>query len=312
MTEPHPNLVHVDDVRPQTWDTAQLAATRWRLGTAAGARDIGLSRYRIPAGRRAFPLHQHLDEEELFYVVAGDGVLVERDGDVDRATRVGPGDCLVHPERGRPHTLFASTTDLEVLVFASGGATHLTYLPRVGATFASGLPLDGGPSAFDREDAAGPLEVPEPRPRPPHVVALADAEHVREDEPGYRGDEHKLSHGAGARRSGLRHVVLEAGELSCPPHWHTGEEECFLVLDGHGEALLGDDEPRAVRPGSLLLRPPASGVAHALRAGDGGLTYLAYGTQVPTDLCYYPRSRKLNAWGLLFRIEPLDYWDGER
>ena len=59
--------------------------------------------------------------------------------------------------------------------------------------------------------------------------------------------------------------------------------------------------------------PPATGVAHTLRAGARGLTYLAYGTREPNDICWSPRSRKIS-WrgvGVIARVEPLDYWDGE-
>jgi len=58
-------------------------------------------------------------------------------------------------------------------------------------------------------------------------------------------------------------------------------------------------------------RPPGTGVCHAFLAGDAGLTYLVYGTRVPGDICFYPRSQKLNIDGVRFRIEQLDYWDGE-
>ena len=60
-------------------------------------------------------------------------------------------------------------------------------------------------------------------------------------------------------------------------------------------------------------RPPGTGVAHLFRAGDGGLTYLAYGTRDPGDVCYYPRSNKISFRGvkLIARLERLDYWDGE-
>ncbi|MBV9007251.1 MAG: hypothetical protein JO181_21475, partial [Solirubrobacterales bacterium] len=48
-------------------------------------------------------------------------------------------------------------------------------------------------------------------------------------------------------------------------------------------------------------------------AGARGLTYLAYGTREPGDICFYPRSSKLSFRGLgvVARIERLDYWDGE-
>ena len=43
------------------------------------------------------------------------------------------------------------------------------------------------------------------------------------------------------------------------------------------------------------------------------MTMLVYGTRKPNDICFYPRSGKIN-WrgvGVIGRIEPLDYWDGE-
>ena len=63
-----------------------------------------------------------------------------------------------------------------------------------------------------------------------------------------------------------------------------------------------------------MSRPAGTRVAHCLRSGDQGLTYLAYGTRDPNDVCYYPRSNKIfwRGLGLIARLEPLDYFDGER
>ena len=49
------------------------------------------------------------------------------------------------------------------------------------------------------------------------------------------------------------------------------------------------------------------------RAGANGLVYLAYGTRETSDITYYPRSKKfaIRGIGLIGRIEPLDYWEGE-
>jgi uncharacterized cupin superfamily protein len=68
-----------------------------------------------------------------------------------------------------------------------------------------------------------------------------------------------------------------------------------------------------VRPGAVVARPPASGVAHAFEAGAAGLVLLAYGTREPADACWYPDSRKISfrGLGIIARVEPLDYWDGE-
>ena len=83
-----------------------------------------------------------------------------------------------------------------------------------------------------------------------------------------------------------------------------------------GAARLHGDvefEERPVRAGHVISRPPATRIGHSLRAGPEGLTYLAYGTREPNDICYYPRSNKvfLRGVGLIARLEPLDYGDGE-
>jgi hypothetical protein len=39
-------------------------------------------------------------------------------------------------------------------------------------------------------------------------------------------------------------------------------------------------------------------VAHALRAGDEGLTDLAYGTRESGDMCFYPQSGRVSLRGL--------------
>ena len=67
-------------------------------------------------------------------------------------------------------------------------------------------------------------------------------------------------------------------------------------------------------PGSVVSRPAGSRVAHAFRAGAEPLVLLAYGTREPNDITYYPRSGKVSfrGVGVIGRIEPLDYWDGER
>ena len=53
--------------------------------------------------------------------------------------------------------------------------------------------------------------------------------------------------------------------------------------------------------------------AKDFRGGDNGLTFLAWGTREPNDICWYPRSQKM-MWrgvGVIGRVEQLDYWDGE-
>ena len=85
------------------------------------------------------------------------------------------------------------------------------------------------------------------------------------------------------------------------------------MVDGTGTFEIWPDEAQSVRAGSVVAVPPGSGYAHRFRGGDGGLTFLAWGTREPNDICWYPRSQKM-MWrgvGVIGRIETLDYWDGE-
>lgn len=303
----HEHIVHVDDVEVLDRGSGELQSRRRRLGAAAGATSIGVSRWEIAPGMRSTPAHVHADEEEIFYVLGGSG-LSWQDG---RTYAVGPGDCLVHRAGEEAHTLLAGDDGLDVLAFAEGSRTNITWLPRAGVFWlgARWVPADG-PHPFKAELAAGPIERPAPEAqRPPTIVHRDDVAPAVDESAGYEGVERRLSRVAGARRSGLRHVVLEPGSLSCPPHVHFAEEECFYVLGGGGTAWIGDDRV-PIRPGSFVLRPPAT-VAHALEAGRDGLEYLAYGQNVDHEAVWYPRSSKLNIGGLLFRVEPLDYLDGE-
>ena len=304
-------VIHSDEVEPRIIEGTQLRGTRWRLGAAAGSDRAGLSRYRIAAGERAMPVHVHADEEELFYVLAGEG-LSWQDG---RVSPVRAGDCILHRPGAEPHTILGAGDGLDVLAFGGGSDTGLTWLPRARAWWNGPhwLPHDG-PSPFDAEEAAGPLDVPEPdAERPPTIVALDDM--PAEDYTG-GGDvvavRRELGDALGSTRTGVAHIVVAPGALSAPPHCHAAEEEIFFVLDGTGTLLLGDEE-HVVRPGSVVARPPGTGVAHAFRAGDAPLGLLAFSTRDPNDITFFPRSGKVALRGIKARffVQQVEYWDGE-
>jgi uncharacterized cupin superfamily protein len=107
-------------------------------------------------------------------------------------------------------------------------------------------------------------------------------------------------------------VRIAAGKQGAPHHCHSAEEEIFVVLEGGGTLRLGDDCV-PIRAGHVLGRPPGTRIAHSFRAGEEGMTYLAYGTREVNDIAYYPDSNKINFRGIGFitRLERVDYWDGE-
>jgi uncharacterized cupin superfamily protein len=289
MTTPPP-VLNLDDVDAREAAEGDIRFTRRRLAAAAGSRRIGCSHYVVPPGARQMPVHVHGDEEEIFFVLRGGGLSWQRGA----ACSVGAGAVVVHPPRGYPHTFLAGDDGLELLAFASGTDTSITYLPRAGVMWCGPrwVPVDA-PHPFKAEASAGPLERPEAGERPANVVAL-DAV----DTGPFPGVEVRmLGRAGGSVKAGLNHVTLPAGRDGAPPHCHSLEEELFYVLAGAGELRLGDDR-HALRSGDVFARPPGTGVSHSLVAGDDGLTYLAYGTREPGDSPYYPEIGKVALRGL--------------
>jgi uncharacterized cupin superfamily protein len=116
-----------------------------------------------------------------------------------------------------------------------------------------------------------------------------------------------LGRAAGSVKAGLNHVRLEPGATGPPSHCHALEEELFYVLEGSGTVTLGADDEHRLGPGDVVARPPATGVAHRIRAGEHGMTYLAYGTRAPGDSVYYPETGKVRLRGLGVTIDASPY-----
>jgi uncharacterized cupin superfamily protein len=289
---------------------------RWqRLSDAAGSVGIGMKRMRLQPGQMTTPPHAHSAEEEIFHLLAGSATLWQ-DG---KTCTVAAGDTIVHPAGGVAHTLIAGNDGFEVLIFGTRRPPEAGLLPRTGVAW-----LAREPVSVEREDpwiAEAALGVPEGEPadRPPNVVAFDDVEGD------FGGLWKRLGAAGGARRTGLNWAHLPPNDEGAPPHCHSADEELFVVLDGEGTLeLWGRPEPgrspavepverHPIRCGHVIARPPSTALSHCLRTGEQPMTYLAYGTREPNDVCYYPRSNKISfrGLGLIARLEPLDYFDGE-
>ena len=308
-------IAHVDEVEGHELSVGHLRATWSFLGHAAGSVGVGLSRIRIPAGGWSTPAHDHGVEEELFYVLGGRGLAWHK----SETFEIGEGDCILFPPRRGPHTLHG-LDDLDVLAFGPRVWDESARFPRLGASLVGNRyveSLDGSteglPTQFVREAELGPPELAEPKPRPSTIVDVRNVEPNLIDRPRVKRLNRNVGVALGSVTTGLRHVEVSAGMLSAPQHCHSLEEELFVMLEGDGTLLLGDEEI-PVRTGHVVARPPGTGVAHTFRGGENGLTYLAYGTREPGDMCFYPRSNKISfrgLGGLIVRIDNLDYWDGE-
>lgn len=307
---------HWDEAESGRAEEGHLAGLWTNLGAAAGTRTVGVNRIRVDPGKWSTPFHRQTAEEETFFVLGGSGVCL-LDGS---AFEVRAGDCIVHRPR-ELHTLRAGDDGLDVLAFGTRVRTEAAHLPRAGVSWLGGTWVETGlgDHPWLREAKAGEPELPQLGPRPESVVNVDEVDGG--DDPA--GSWRVLARPAGAELTGLNWGHLNAGEEGAPPHCHSADEEIFVVLDGDGTLELwptpqrlrageGREDVR-IRAGHVVSRPASTGVAHGFRAGASGMTFLAYGTRNPNDVCYYPRSNKIyfRGLGLIARLDDLDYDDGE-
>jgi uncharacterized cupin superfamily protein len=303
-------ITHWDDVEKIHRDRGQMSATLTPLGTAAGSWRAGATRIELAPGEQPTPPHIHGDAEEIFYVLDGSGLTLLDDD----AYEIRAGDCIVYKSSHEAHTIRAGDDGLDVIAFGAREYLPTSELPRGGTMWSitGFIELQQG-HPWDREPE---LFWPDPLPLRPQMIV-----NTEDIEPQIRGGRRRrdLATPAGSRWTGLKHIELDPGVLSGPPHVHSAEEEIFVVLAGDGALELtpagkdAEPEAHAVRTGSVVARPPGTKVAHAFRAGESGLTLIAWGTRDPNDICWYPRSKKI-LWrgvGVVGRVEPLDYWEGE-
>jgi len=309
-------IVRLDEGRRREVELGHLRSSWTYVGEAAGSVKVGVRRIELPAGGWSTPAHEHGLDEEIFYVLSGRG-LSWQDGDV---CEVRAGDCIVYRAGGGAHTMHA-LEPLDVLAFGERHEDESVGFPRlgmsyVGARMVESFPgaIDGKPAQFVRESELGPPPLPTggAGPRPRTVVNVEDVEAVTVERPRVARTRRNLGRAAGSVTTGIQHVQVFPAKESAPPHCHSLEEEIFVILDGDGVVMLGQEETPVVA-GHVIARPAGTGVAHSFRAGEAGLTYLAYGMRDPADVCFYPRSNKVafRGIGLIARFERLDYWDGE-
>lgn len=303
-------------------EVGHMAGT-WTSLTGANSVTVGVRRIEVDPDMWSSPLHLEGSEEEIFYVIAGEGVSVQDTGAGLEAFAVGPGDCLVHLALEDAHTLHAGPAGIDVLAFGQRHYASNTLLPRAGVSWLGptwvreGAPEDHPWVVESEVGPPWPLELSE---RHGRIVNIDDVPETSFEYETVRSVWKDLGRAAGSEQTGLRHVEVKAGKYMAPPHCHSAEEEIFVVLEGYGELELwpsardgGEFEIHRIRSGSVVARPAGTRRPHALRGGRGGMTVLAYGSRSPNDITYYPRSGKVNlrGVGVIGRIEQLDFWDGE-
>jgi len=121
----------------------------------------------------------------------------------------------------------------------------------------------------------------------------------------------------GAKDLGYSYDVVPPGKRSCPFHSHRGEEEMFFIVKGRGTLRYGS-ETRTIRAGDVICCPVGGPeTAHQIvNDSDAELAYLSVSTMMPAEICEYPDSGKIGAFGggmrhMTRNDAGVDYWVDE-
>jgi uncharacterized cupin superfamily protein len=122
----------------------------------------------------------------------------------------------------------------------------------------------------------------------------------------------------GAKELGYSYDVVPPGKRACPFHSHRAEEEMFFIVRGTGTLRYGS-ETRKIRAGDVICCPTGGpDTAHQIvNDSDAPLAYLSISTMMPAEVCEYPDSRKIGAYGeggirhMTRSSDHLDYWTDE-
>ncbi len=140
----HPNVVNENDLEwGEQSHGERFGHRRKALGSATGGEKLGCSLYEVPPGRRAWPYHYHLANEEAIYVLHGSGML--RIG--GREVALSRGDYVALPvgEEGSHQIFNTSDEPLRYLCLSTMDEPDVLVYPDSGkiGLFAGSAP--GGP-----------------------------------------------------------------------------------------------------------------------------------------------------------------------
>ena len=138
------------------------------------------------------------------------------------------------------------------------------------------------------------------------------------DRPGWQWRRLGVAERAGAERIGASLYELAPGQKTFPYHWHQVQEEWLIVLGGR-PTLRDPSGERELGPGDLVVFRRGPDGAHAIRNDTTEpvrLLMLSSDEDIPGEICVYPDSGKVGAFGsglrMLLRADAeVDYFEGE-
>jgi uncharacterized cupin superfamily protein len=150
------NIVNVDDV-----PTESLGGETWKeLAAAGGSEATGLHWSRLEPGRSGAPPHCHSEEEEVFVILEGDGMLelwptpvAEARGVQREDVPVRAGHVVARPPGTKiAHAFRAGPDGMTMLVYGTRKPNDICYYPRSRKIYWRGVGLIGRVEALDYMD----------------------------------------------------------------------------------------------------------------------------------------------------------------
>jgi uncharacterized cupin superfamily protein len=134
----HKTIINLDDIEYHEWSNGDRFAGRMgEIAQAVGASKLGYNLTVVPAGKRAFPMHNHHATEEMFYILEGKGEI--RIGDERHPIR--PGDVISCPTGGpeTAHQIINTMDqgDLKYLAVSNVSYPDVCQYPDSGKTLVS-------------------------------------------------------------------------------------------------------------------------------------------------------------------------------
>lgn len=141
------------------------------------------------------------------------------------------------------------------------------------------------------------------------------------DHDGFRAKRARLGIQIGTERLGISVWELPPGQAAYPYHFHLGEEEAILVLEGSPTLRQPDGERTLDRGEAISFLAGESGAHQLLNHTDETIRFIAISTNGAPDIVGYPDSHKVGAaerrpdgggFKMFFPLDAeVDYWEGE-
>jgi uncharacterized cupin superfamily protein len=321
------NLLSLEPDEPL--DAAGFRHVATALKERLGSRLIGAGVYVAEAGDTIWPYHYHHGIEEWLYVISGEPILRDPEGD----RRLASGDVVCFPcGPGGAHTLRGPG---RFVIFSTGTKPHMSVYPDSGKVSGpEGILLASsrvdywhGEGTWDAEPV---VQVREAKafPRQPVVnlntLAATDnadtpgaIDNANRRPPGFRMRRVRLGARLGARMLGATAYEIDPGEGSAPYHYEAGREEWLLILSG-APTLRHPGGEDVLEPGDVVCFVEGPDGAHRVVNRSERMVRLVFlSTQGMPASAHYPDSGKLlirygDDERYIFRkADVVDYWDGE-